>query len=169
MYPGRLERLRLGRLENPGKGRRQTILPEPIALGDRTSSWQQNATWRPVESAEKQRYVSPSRRGNGWYDCVPTTVNLVPNPRTAKIKKTEEAPVSAQALANFRFDDADAITVQKNCKNAGVEPWAVTPRQDWAATPSQWSKAKSASSAASSSFSFRNKYTSSREKGPTIV
>ena len=77
--------------------------------------------------------------------------------------------MSDQALANFRFDDADAITVEKSCKNAGVEPWAVTPHQDWAATPSQWPKVKSASSAASNSSSSRTKNTSSREKVPTIV
>ena len=96
-------------------------------------------------------------------------MNLVPNPQTAKAKKTEKASVSVSALGKFRFDDAHVVAVEKNCKNAGVEPWAVTLHQDWAATPSQVSKSKSASSAASSSSSSRTKCTSSREKWPTIV
>ena len=88
------------------------------------------------------------RSGSGWHDCGSTTSNLVPKPRAAKVKKTEKASVSAQALGEFRFDDAQVITVEKSCKNAGVEPWSVTLHQDWAATLSQWSKAKSTSSAA---------------------
>ena len=66
-------------------------------------SWHEYAPWRSDKSTQKQRYVNPSRRGDGWYDYGPTTVNLVPNPQVAKAEKVEKASYSVRALGDLHF------------------------------------------------------------------
>ena len=64
--------------------------------------------------------MSPCRRGDGWYDYGPTSVNLVPSSQTANA-------ISVRAIEDFHFEDVVNIAIEANRADAGVEPWEITP------------------------------------------
>ena len=49
-------------------------------------------------------------------------MNFLPNKETVKAKNDAEATESVQALADFSYDNTDAVIVEKNCEVVGVEP-----------------------------------------------
>ena len=111
--------------------------------GETSRSWREYAPWWPDKNIQNECYVSQSQRNGGCGDYKtspkPSTVNPVPNPQTAV---APQASYSARALEVFCYEDDLSIAIEASRVEAGVEPWAVAPSQE--------SKSKSASSAASS-------------------